>query len=147
MAQNAVVAGEGWLTDWISIGVLAASVPGDAVDEAVAASGKQAKRSDGKLPAQVMVYFAMALALFAEDDYEEVLTKLVEPLSRWGCWDQVWEVPGSGGITHARQRLGYEPLRDVFEAVAALVCELLTRGAWLAGRAAGVDRWVRVGRC
>jgi hypothetical protein len=70
MADNGVVAG-GRLTDWVSLGVLAAAVPRDAVDDAVAAAGKQARRSDGKLPPHVMVYFVMALALFADEDYEE----------------------------------------------------------------------------
>jgi hypothetical protein len=134
VAQNAVVAADGRLSDWISIGVLASSVPRDAVDEAVAACGRQAKRSDGKLPPHVMVYFAMALALFADEDYEEVLTRLAEPLTRWGCWDRDWQMPGSGGITQARQRLGYEPLQHLFEQVAQPVAESLTRGAWLAGR-------------
>lgn len=134
MAQNAVVAVDGRLTDWISVGVLAGSVPRDTVDEAVVVCGRQAKRSDGKLPPHVMVYFAMAMALFADDDYEEVLARLVEPLTRWGCWDQGWQIPGSGGITQARQRLGHEPLKYVFEQVARPVAELLTRGAWLAGR-------------
>jgi hypothetical protein len=134
VAQNAVVGADGRLTDWISVGVLAGSVPRDAVDEAVAACGRQAKRSDGKLPPHVMVYFAMAMALFAGEDYEEVLTRLVEPLTRWGCWDRAWQIPGSGGITQARQRLGYEPLKYVFERVARPVAEALTRGAWLAGR-------------
>jgi hypothetical protein len=134
VAQNVAVRAAGRLTDWISIGVLASSVPRDTVDEAIAVWGRQAKRSDGKLPPHVMVYFAMALALFAAEDYEEVLTRLVEPLTRWGCWDQGWEIPGSSGITQARQRLGYEPLQQVFETVAQPVCETLTRGAWLAGR-------------
>jgi hypothetical protein len=35
------------LTDWVSLGVLAAFVPRDAVDEAIAAAGKQARRSMG----------------------------------------------------------------------------------------------------
>jgi hypothetical protein len=134
VAQNAVVAAGGRLTDWISIGVLASSVPREAVDEAVAACGKQAKRSDGKLPPHVMVYFAMAMALFADDDYEEVLTRLAEPLAEWGCWDADWQMPGSGGITQARQRLGPQPLEHLFGEVARPVCESLTRGAWLAGR-------------
>ena len=62
-------------------------VPRDAVDDAIAAAGKQAKRSDGKLPPHVMVYFVMALALFADDDYEEVAARLTETLASWGCWD------------------------------------------------------------
>jgi len=79
MADNGVVAG-GRLTDWVSLGVLAAFVPRDAVDDAVVAAGKQARRSDGKLPPHVMVYFAMALALalFADDDYEEVAARLTD---------------------------------------------------------------------
>jgi hypothetical protein len=59
MADNGVVAG-GRLTDWVCLGVLASFVPRDAVDEAVAAAGKQARRSDGKLPPHVMVYLVMA---------------------------------------------------------------------------------------
>jgi hypothetical protein len=63
VAQNVVVSASGGLTDWISVGVLAASVPRDVIDEAVVRCGKQARRSDGKLPPHVMVYFAMAMAL------------------------------------------------------------------------------------
>ena len=50
-----------------------------------------------------MVYFVMALALFADDDYEEVAARLTETLRGWGCWDADWEVPTRGGITQARQ--------------------------------------------
>ena len=131
MTHNGVVAGGGRLTDWISLGVLASSVPRDAVDEAVAAAGKGAKRSDGKLPPHVMVYFAMALALFAEEDYEEVAARLTETLASWGCWDDSWSTPTSGGITQARKRLGPEPLELLFGKVAAPVAGLLTRGAFL----------------
>ena len=106
MTHNGVVAAGGRLTDWISLGVLASSVPRDAVDEAIAAAGKGAKRSDGKLPPHVMVYFAMALALFAEEDYEEVAARLTETLASWGCSDESWSAPTSGGITQARKRLG-----------------------------------------
>ncbi len=125
-----MVAG-GRLTDWISLGVLASAVPRDAVDDAIEATGRGAKRVGGKLPPHVMVYFAMALALFADDDYEEVAARLTETLRGWDCWDEAWEVPTSGGITQARQRLGYEPLRELFSQVAAPVAEELTRGAFL----------------
>lgn len=131
VAQSGGVGSGGRLTDWVSLGVLTASVPRDAVDEAVAVCGKQARRSDGKLPPHVMVYFVMALALFADDDYEEVLTRLVDPLRRWGCWDPGWEIPGSSGVTQARQRLGSQPLKHLFESVAVPVADMLTRGAWL----------------
>jgi len=131
MADNGVVAAGGKLTDWVSLGVLTSSVPRDAVDEAIAVTGKGARRSDGKLPPHVMVYFAMALALFADDDYEEVAARLTGTLASWGCWDQAWELPTSGGITQARQRLGHEPLRELFSQVAVPAADLLTRGAFL----------------
>jgi hypothetical protein len=131
MTQNGVVAAGGRLTDWVSLGVLAASVPRDAVDDAVAAAGRQARRSDGKLPPHVVVYLVMALALFADDDYEEVAARLTETLTAWGCWDDSWSVPTSGGITQARQRLGHEPLAGLFGEVAVPVAEELTAGAFL----------------
>jgi hypothetical protein len=129
--------------DWISVGVLAGSVPREAVDAAVAACDRGAKRSGGKLPPYVMVYFAMALALFADDDYEEVLVRLREPLRAWGCWDDGWGEATSGGITQARARLGFEPVVEVFDAVAVPVATELTRGAWLAGwRLMAIDGFV-----
>jgi Insertion element 4 transposase N-terminal len=82
------------------------------------ASDRAAKRSDGMLPPHVMVYFAMALALFAEEDYEEVAARLTETLASWGCWDASWATPTSGGITQARKRLGPEPLELLFGKVA-----------------------------
>ena len=65
MTQTGVVAG-GLLTDWVSLGVLASSVPRDVVDEAIAEAGRGARRAGGKLPPHVVVYLVMALALFAE---------------------------------------------------------------------------------
>ena len=78
-----------------------------------------------------MVYFVMALALFADDDYEEVAARLTETLRGWGCWDEEWEVPTSGGITQARRRLGPEPLAELFSQVAVPVAGLDTAGAFL----------------
>jgi hypothetical protein len=127
-----MVAG-GRLTDQITLGVLAASVPRDAVDDAVAVTGRKARRRDGKLPPHVMVYFSMAMALFADEDYEEVAARLAGTLISWKCWDSSWTVPTSGGITQARQRLGWEPLRELLTKVAQPVADLLTRGAFLAG--------------
>src|SRR6185437_11356586 len=130
MAQTGVVGGGG-LADWVSLGVLASWVPRDAVEDAVEETGRGARRAGGKLPPHVMVYFVMALALFADEDYEEVITRLAETLQGWGCWDDGWEVPTSGGICQARQRLGPEPLEEVFSQVAGPVADLDTAGAFL----------------
>jgi hypothetical protein len=131
VTQNAGVSVKNRWTDQVSLGVLASSVPRDVIDDAVVAARRQARRSDGKLPPHVMVYFAMAMALFADDDYEEVAARLAGTLGSWGCWDARWGPPTSGGITRARERLGFEPLRDIFAQVAAPVADPLTRGAFL----------------
>ncbi len=83
VADDVVVAGR--LSDWISLGLLTSSVPRDVVDEVVESTGRRARRSDGSLPPRMMVYYAMALALFADDDYEEVAARLGETLASWGC--------------------------------------------------------------
>ena len=83
MTQTGVMAG-GRLTDWISLGVLASWVPADAVDGAIEATGRQVQRRGGKLPPRVTAYLVMALALFADEDYEEVATRLAAS----GCDDR-----------------------------------------------------------
>ena len=133
MTQTGAVTGGGRLTDWISLGVLASWVPRDAVDDAVEVTGRGARRSDGKLPPHVVVYLVMALALFADDDYEEVAARLAGTLAGWGCWDEGWEAPTSGGVTQARQRLGPEPLAELFGQVAEPVADEDTVGAFLGG--------------
>jgi hypothetical protein len=51
------------LTDRLSVGVLSRTVPRFIVDEVLAETGRREKRSR-LLPAHVVVYFVMALALF-----------------------------------------------------------------------------------
>ncbi len=131
MAQTGVVCG-GRLTDWISLGVLASWVPADAVDDAVEVTGKKAQRRDGKLPPRVVAYLVMALALFADEDYEEVAARLAGTLADWDGWEESWgRVPSSGGMTPARQRLGPEPMAELFTQVARPVATMETAGAFL----------------
>jgi Insertion element 4 transposase N-terminal len=125
-------AGGGRLTDWISLGVLASWVPADAIDEAVEAAGKQERRRGGKLPPRVVAYLVMALALFADEDYEEVAARLAGTFADWDGWEESWDrAPTSGAVTQARQRLGPEPLRELFSQVARPVADMVTAGAFL----------------
>lgn len=101
--------------DQVSLGVLVSAVPRGAVDEAVAVCGVREKRSDAKLPAHVVTYLTLALCLFADDDYEEVATKVTGSLDRWGCWNAAWTVPTASAITQARKRLGRQVFPELFE--------------------------------
>ena len=130
MTQTAEVAGTR-LSDWISLGVLASWVPRDVVEEAVDATGKSARRKGGKCPPHVMLYFVMGLALWAEEDYEEVWAQITKTLAEWGCWDESQERVTTGGLTQARQRLGHEPAKETFTQVARPVATEDTPGAFL----------------
>lgn len=93
-------------TDGISIGVLTRIFHRDLVDDVLVATGRQEQRSR-LLPARVMVYYMLALCLFFEDAYEEVLRKLVNGLRFLGTWrEDDWHVPTDGAISQARNRLG-----------------------------------------
>ncbi len=105
------------LSDHISIGVLTRVFPPELVDRVVAEAGRVEQRHR-LLPARVVVYYVLAMALFADVSYEEVMWALVEGLAWQSGWRQVWEVPAKGSIFKARSRLGHEPLELLFEATA-----------------------------
>lgn len=121
------------LTDRISLGVLADVVPRDLIEEVLAETGRREIRSR-LLPAHVMVRFCQAMCLFFDDDYEEVMRKLVGSLQSMRSWSDSWHVPSASAITQARQRLGPEPLRELFERTAVPLAGLGTKGAWLRSR-------------
>jgi Insertion element 4 transposase N-terminal/Transposase DDE domain len=121
------------LTDRIGIGVLTRVVHRDLVDEVLAETGKVEQRSRS-LPARVVVYYVLALCLFFGESYEEVMRFLVEGLQFARSWRKDWKVPTTGAISQARQRLGCEPLRALFERIAVPCAEHGTQGSWLRSR-------------
>jgi hypothetical protein len=82
------------------------------------------------LPARVVVYYVLGLALYSSSSYEEVIRMLVDGLSWQSGWQTVWSVPTKGALAQARSRLGAEPLRALFEQVVAPLAEPATAGAW-----------------
>jgi hypothetical protein len=121
------------LTDHISLGVLSAAFPRDLIDEVIGVTGRREKRSR-LLPAHVMVRYVIGLGLFFGQAYEEVMRQMTGALQSLGSWDRDWKVPSTSAITQARQRLGAEPLRELFHRAAVPVAGLGTKGAWLRGR-------------
>jgi hypothetical protein len=103
--------------DQVTLGVLISQVSREEVDAAVEVCGVREKRKDGKLPAHVTAYLTLALALFPDDDYEEVATRVTGSLDRFGCWDAGWSVPTSSAVTQARKRLGRTVFPELFERV------------------------------
>jgi hypothetical protein len=123
----------GRLTDWISLGVLRNVISRDDVDEALAHTGRRHERSR-LLPAHVVVYFTLAMCLYSDDSYEEVMRKLAAGLAAFRSWDPRWRVPGPAAPVKARDRLGAAPPARLFDRLALPCAGLGTRGAWMFGR-------------
>jgi hypothetical protein len=122
-----------------SLGAVARIYPPELVDEILLRYDRKEERRRA-LPARLMVYFVIAMALFSASAYREVLHNLVESLRQLRAWADHWQVPTRGGISVARQRLGVEPLRALFDAVARPMATPKTHGAWYRGkRVVGVD--------
>jgi len=117
------------ITDYISLGVLATTFPLSRV-EAVLAAKKKASRRQRDLPAHVVVYYVIALALFMQVSYREVLRCLLEGWAWLLGPGQAVKITGKSGISQARTRLGWAALQQLYDEVVKPVAVKNTRGAW-----------------
>jgi hypothetical protein len=117
------------LTDYISLGVIAATFPLARVHDILRETEKTSERQRD-LPAHVVVYYVIALALYMQVSYQEVLRCLLEGV-RWllGPGDTI-KVAGRSGISQARTRLGAEPLRRLHDQTVGPIAQPQTKGAW-----------------
>src|SRR3954463_6171177 len=92
------------VSDHVSLGVIARTFPLDQVRQVLAETGRASER-ERDLPAHVVVYYAIALALHAGAGTREVLRCLLEGL-RWLWGADAVRVAGKSGISQARSRLG-----------------------------------------
>src|SRR3954451_4448334 len=116
------------LSDHVSLGVIARAFPPDRGRQILAETGKASER-ERDLPAQVMVYYAIALALYMGSSTREVLRCLLEGL-RWLWGAEAVKVAGKSGISQARSRLGEAPLRRLYEEVVRPIATRASKGAW-----------------
>ncbi|MCD2139759.1 IS4 family transposase [Rhodococcus pyridinivorans] len=109
--------GDQRLSDHISLGVLTGVFPPDVIDDVLTECGR-VERRNRLLPARVVVYYVLALALFSTCSYEEVMRKLVAGLEWASGWSHQWSIPTKAALFRARKRLGAEPLRMLYETIA-----------------------------
>jgi hypothetical protein len=117
------------ITDYIGLGVVAKTFPASKVHAALAVTGRASVRQRD-LPAHVMVYYAIALALFMQVSYREVLRCLLEGLQWLHDPSVRIKVAGKSGISQARTRLGWEPMRHLYDDAVRPIAASATRGAW-----------------
>lgn len=117
------------LADFVTTGVLAKTFPRKLVRNILAATGTESQRQRA-LPAQVVVYYVIALSLYLHVSCREVLRCLMSGLHwlrdpRLAC-----PVVGKSGISQARSRLGVEPIKKLYEETVRPLATRQTRGAW-----------------
>jgi len=117
------------ITDYISLGVVAKTFPLEKIRASLAATGKESVR-ERDLPAHVVVYYVIALALYMQSSYREVLRCLLEGIQWLVEPGAGINVAGNSGISQARTRLGWEPVRQLHDDVVKPVAVAATKGAW-----------------
>jgi len=117
------------ITDFISLGVLTRTVPVSQVKAVLASHGRASQRQR-ELPAHVVVYYVISLALFMQVSYREVLRCLLEGLAWLLGPGAAVKVTGKSGISQARTRLGWEVMRQLHEEVVKPIAAQTTPGAW-----------------
>ena len=121
------------LPDLVSVGLLMKVFPPQVVDAVIAECGRTEQRRRS-LPARSMAYFTMGMALHSEGSYEDVLALISDGLAWADRQEGSGRLANKAAISHARDRLGPEPMARLFERVAAPLADPDTPGSWLAGR-------------
>jgi hypothetical protein len=119
----------GRITDYISLGVIAKYFPAEKVHSILQETERSSVRQRD-LPAHVVVYYVIALALYMRSSYREVLRCLLEGVQWLMDPSAQVKVAGKSGISQARSRLGSAPMKALYNSVVAPVALAQTRGAW-----------------
>ena len=134
------------ISDYISLGVIAKTFPIEKIEAVLAATGKASVRRR-ELPAQVVVYYVIALALYMQSSYREVLRCLLEGLQWLSEPGTKMQVAGNSAISQARSRLGATVLRQLHDELVQPIASAATPRRLVSAPAAGEHRWQHVGHC
>lgn len=117
------------ITDYVSLGVVAKAFPRPLIEDILARTGKASERQRD-LPAHVVMYYIIAMALYMQVSYREVLRCLLEGV-QWLMDTRVEaKIAVRSSISQARIRLGWEPVRQLHDEVVRPIATERTRGAW-----------------
>lgn len=117
------------ITDYISLGVIAKFFPVEKIHDVLEQTHRASVR-ERDLPAHVVVYYVIALALYMRSSYREVLRCLLEGVQWLLDPSAKVKVAGKSGISQARSRLGVEPVKKLYDTVVTPIAEKRTKGAW-----------------
>lgn len=130
MARTSKLRHEGHrITDLMNIGVLTKQFPLDEI-KSVLEETKRTSQRQRDLPAHVMVYYVISMALYRPEGMREVLRLLLEGLRTVLGLAVRIEPAGKSGISQARSRLGEKPLKLLYERAVKPIATPETQGAF-----------------
>lgn len=130
MARTAaIVSSDLRIGDYIAVGLLTNVFPLAEVRQVLADTGKHSLR-ERDLPAHIVVYYVLAMALFMHVSYREVVRCLLQGLQWVFGPEFLAKVPGKSGISQARTRLGSEPMKALHDKLLKPIAVKRTKGAW-----------------
>lgn len=137
MTETAVRSGYGSVKDALNFECLTKFFPTREINKILKQTGKASKRVRD-LPAHVMVYYVIAMTIYMDSPYRDVLRELLEGWRGLLKRKTKLKPPAKGSICKARIRLGAEPLRQMHDRFVKPVAVEKTKGAWF-------KKWLTVG--
>lgn len=112
----------------VTLGSLSKYFPQQQIEAILRASGREGTRRR-KLPTLELMYYVIALGLHASEACRSVLRRITVRKRLAG--EDVFEaVCSAAAITQGRKRLGWQPIRDLYQAVVGPLATRNSVGAW-----------------
>lgn len=116
----------------MSIGAFTQTFPIRSVKAVLKQAGKQTIR-ERLMPNHVVMYYVMAMAFMMTASYREVMRWLLEGSKTLRALKVPTKPMGKSGISQARERLGWEPFKRLYEQFVQPIATEATKGAWFKG--------------
>jgi hypothetical protein len=119
---------EPMMGDCLSVGAFAEAFPIRTVKSVLRQTGKDSKR-ERLLANHIVVYYVMSMAVIMTASYREVMRRLLEGNKTLKALKVSAKPMGKPGISQARERLGCEPFKILYEQFVQPIATEKTRGA------------------
>jgi hypothetical protein len=111
----------------VSLGALAKFFPARQIEEILRANKREEKRRR-KLPSLELMYFLIALGLHASEGCRAVMRRVL--VRRGPAAEDLDRISSDSAISQGRSRLGWKPIRDLYQRVVRPIATRKTIGGW-----------------
>jgi hypothetical protein len=133
MARNPACLPEGpRLTDFITMGILANVFPVADVRIALAEAGKRSIR-ERDFPNHLVVYFVIMMTFYMRSSYDAIIEAILLGLEFITGVSSGIKITSKTSIIHGRERIGWEPMANLFDSHVKPIATKETKGAWYRG--------------